>query len=54
MNNSEPLPETILIQLPSGIKLEATLLKWPVSGKPVYAVTLEQIEKADTTAPILP
>lgn len=49
---NERLPDTILVQLPSGIKFEATLLKWPVGGKPVYAVSLEQLENADASAPV--
>lgn len=42
--NTDRLPDLITVQLPSGIKFEATLLKWPVGGKPVYAVSIEQLE----------
>lgn len=51
--NTDRLPDLITVQLPSGIKFEATLLKWPVAGKPVYAVTIEQLEAADVSEPVL-
>lgn len=50
--STDRLPDLITVQLPSGIKFEATLLKWPVAGKPVYAVSLEQLEAADVSEPV--
>lgn len=46
---NDRLPDTIVVRLPSGIKIEATLLKWPHDSKPVYQISLEQLESADTT-----